>query len=390
MIPYLTADSAAFRRKRRKRNAPRVQRLKESSISMFDFIYRLFGTILAWFNSITGSYAVALILYALMFKIVFLPFSIKQQKNQILMAKLRPKIAKIEKKYAGRNDTATRQKMQQEIMDMQSKEGYSPFSGCLPMLLQLPIIIFLYNVIRMPLSYICKFSSEVIGNVYTAVYGTAAEGTINEIALITKINEMGASNITVDGFDAALVPNFSVFGVDFAQNPTMGTAPFLLVLIPFLAAVFQWLSMFLMRKFQGNPVPTAQDSQTAMSMRIMDLIFPAMTLFIAFNMPGMLGLYWIYQSIMGFVQQFILSKAMPMPKYSAEDLKEIERAEKERAKAQRTALQEKPRYKSLHYIDEEDYEQLPTLKNQTPAAGKKMGGIEGAQLKSDEKTDGSK
>ncbi len=390
MILYPIADFVAPVLPRTVSLRQTVQRLKESSTSMFDFIYRFFGTILAWFNSITGSYAIALILYALMFKIVFLPFSIKQQKNQILMAKLRPKIAKIEKKYAGRNDVATRQKMQQEIMDMQSKEGYSPLSGCLPLLLQLPIIIFLYNVIRMPLSYICKFSSDVIGNLYTAVYGTAATDSINEIALITKINEIGAANISVEGFDAALVPNFSVFGVDFAQNPTIGTAPFLLVLIPFLAAVFQWLSMFLMRKFQGNPTPTAQDSQTAMSMRIMDIIFPAMTLFIAFNMPGMLGLYWIYQSILGFIQQFILSKAMPLPKYSAEDIKEMERAAKERAKAQRTALQEKPRYKSLHYIDEDDYEQLPTLKNQAPAPAKKIGGIEGAQLKTDDKTDGAK
>ncbi len=354
---------------------------------MFAWIYNLFGTILSWFNSITGSYAVALILYALMFKIIFIPFSIKQQKNQILMAKLRPKIAKIEKKYAGRTDTATRQKMQQEIMDMQSKEGYSPLSGCLPMLLQLPIIIFLYNVIRAPLSYICKFSSDTIKAVADVVGYTSEKG-IDEIALITKINEIGASNITnVEGFDAALLPNFQAFGVDLSLTPAFGL-PFVLVLIPFLTALFQWGSMFLMRKLQGNPAPAGQDAQVAMSMRMMDLIFPLMSLFIAFNVPGMLGLYWIYQSILGVLQQFILTKAMPLPKYSAEDLKEIERAEKERAKMQKTALQEKPRYKSLHYIDADDYDELPDLKSDTPAASdKKSGGVEAAKLK-DDKTGG--
>ena len=102
---------------------------------------------LSAFSSFTGSYALALLLYALIFKIVFIPFGIKQQKNQITMAKLRPKIALIEKKYAGRHDQVTLRKKQEEIMELQQKEGYSVFSGCLPLLLQLPIIILLYNVI---------------------------------------------------------------------------------------------------------------------------------------------------------------------------------------------------------------------------------------------------
>ena len=73
---------------------------------------------LAWFSSITGSYALALLLYALLFKIVFLPFSIKQQKNQIAMAKLTPKIEAIRAKYRGRTDQVTMRKQQEEIMEL--------------------------------------------------------------------------------------------------------------------------------------------------------------------------------------------------------------------------------------------------------------------------------
>ena len=354
---------------------------------MFKFIYDLFGTILAWFNSITGSYALALILYALMFKIIFLPFSIKQQKNQILMAKLRPKIAKIEKKYAGRNDNATRQKMQQEIMEMQSKEGYSPLSGCLPMLLQLPIIIFLYNVIRAPLSYICKFSADTITEIKTLI---GATDITDEIVLIGKMREFGYANINVAGFDATLVPNFNVFGMDLSATPTVSFT--LLALIPVLTAVFQWLSMFLMRKMQGNTMQPGGDAQNALSMRMMDLIFPLMSLWLAFSFPAMMGLYWIYQSLLGLLQQVILSKAMPLPKYTAEDLKEMERAAKERAKAQRTALQEKPRYKSLHYIDEDDYDELPDLKPSADntAAPVKTKGVEQAPLQQEKPNNANK
>ena len=343
------------------------------------YIYGFFGTILSWFNSVTGSYALALLLFALLFKIIFLPFGIKTQKNQVLMAKLRPKIAKIEKKYAGRNDRVTLQKKQQEIMELQQKEGYSLLSGCLPMLIQFPIIIFLYNVIRSPLSYICKASKEVIGNVATLVnFSETNVDKIDQISLVSEINRYitsnGADAVTAAGLDVSLIPNFNLFGVNLAAIPSFNPIT-ILVLIPILAAAFQWLSMFLMKKMNGNMQPAGTDAQSQMSLRLMDLIFPLMTLFFTFNFSGMLGLYWIYQSIISILQQFILSKLMPLPTYTEEELKEMAKLEKERAAAQRAAMREQPKFKSLHYIDDDDYDELPEIKK--PEETKKTaGGLE--------------
>ena len=77
-----------------------------------------------------------------------------------LIPRTAPKIELIRAKYKGRTDQPTMQKQQQEIMELQQKEGYNPMSGCLPLLIQMPIIIFLYNVIRNPLSHICRISDE--------------------------------------------------------------------------------------------------------------------------------------------------------------------------------------------------------------------------------------
>lgn len=351
------------------------------------YIYGFFGTILSWFNSLTGSYALALLLFALLFKLIFLPFSIKTQKNQILMAKLRPKIAKIEKKYAGRTDRVTMQKKQQEIMELQQQEGYSMLSGCLPMLIQLPIIIFLYNVIRNPLSYICHASASVLEEV-KAVIGSA---TADEISLISEINAYIAKNgvdaITAAGLNVESIPNFQLFGVNLAQTPSF-TNFSILILIPILAAAFQWLSMFLMRKMSGNTQLQAADEQSQMSMRMMDLVFPLMTLFFAFNFSGMLGLYWIYQSVISILQQYILTKAMPLPTYTEEELKEMAKLEKERLAAQKAAIREQPKYKSLHYIDDDDYEELPDVKKNEETK-KGPSGLETSLLK-DEKDNKSK
>jgi len=123
--------------------------------------------------------------------------------------------------------------------------------------------------------------------------------------------------------------------------------------------------MFLTRRWNGsNPAQQMQDAQAKTSLRIMDLVMPAMTLGFAFTFSGMMGIYWIYQSALGILQSFILSKAMPLPKYTEEDLKAMKKAQKEAEKAQRAALKEAPKFRSLHYIDEDDYDELPEVKTE--------------------------
>ena len=334
---------------------------------MLDWLYELFGTLLYWFSSITGgSYALALLLYALVFKILFLPFSIKQQKNQVAMAKLTPKIELIKAKYKGRTDRVTQQKMQQEIMELQQKEGYSPFSGCLPLLIQLPLIIFLYNVIRNPLSHILQISKTGIEEIRTAL---AVDKSVDQIGLISLIQNNPNFNLEAYGATRTL-PDFHLFGVNLAETPSLKNFS-LLVLIPVLAALFQWGSMWLTRKWNGTGLQPAGDAQAQMSMRMMDIVMPLMTLFIAFGFSGMLGLYWIYQSIISVIQTFILSKAMPLPKYTEEELKAMRKAQREQEKAQRQALKEQPKYRSLHYIDEDDYDELPEVKKNNNAGNQK-------------------
>ena len=103
------------------------------------------------------------------------------------MAKLTPKIELIKAKYKGRTDQATMQKQQQEIMEFQQKEGYNPLSGCLPLLLLFPIIIFLYDIIRNPLSYIGRFTDAEITQIKDAISSTAT----TEFALLTEIINSG-------------------------------------------------------------------------------------------------------------------------------------------------------------------------------------------------------
>lgn len=98
-------------------------------------------------------------------------------------------------------------------------------------------------------------------------------------------------------------------------------------------------------------------------MKMMNLMMPAMTLILAFTLSGMMGIYWIYQSLLGILQTYIISKAMPLPKYTEEDLKAMKKAQKQAEKAQRQAMKGQPKYRSLHYIDADDYDTLPEIKS---------------------------
>lgn len=281
---------------------------------MLDWIYDLLGTMLSWFSNIFfGKYAFALFLYALLFKLLFLPMAIKQQKNQIVMARVAPKMEKIQAKYRGKTDEASMQKQQQEIMELQRKEGFRPLSGCLTMLLQLPVITFLYKVIRGPLSYICKLTDEEIIKIKDIITAAGMTPALDEIGLVANIQELGVDVFA--GIDLTKLPDFTLFGANLARTPSFSEFS-ILWLIPILAAALTWLSSYLMRKW--NNVSTAPagngEAQEKLPMNFMEIMMPLMTLWMTFSFSGMLGIYWIYQSILGILQSFILSKALPIPK----------------------------------------------------------------------------
>ena len=259
---------------------------------------------------------------------------------------------------------------------MYQKEGYSPFSGCLPMLIQLPLIFILYAVIRSPLSYICGVGADLVqtmadslGSIFTEVKFNTAD----QLTMVSKIHELietGGENL--EAFKAAIatanadfdfasfadsLPNFTLFGQNFGYAPQQLGFFSWLILIPVLNFVVQYFSTKLMKKFQ--PQPIGQDESAQKSLKIMELTFPLMTFFFAFTMSASIGIYWIFQNIISLVERFILSKAMPLPTYTEAEIKEMEKAAKAQAKANRASGQssaradgERPR--SLHRIDEDD------------------------------------
>lgn len=334
--------------------------------SIWDIINIPFGYVIRFCNKLVGNqYLLALLLFAVIIEVILLPFGIKQQKNSIKQAKLRPKEMAIRKKYAGRNDKPTQQKMTMEIQELYQKEGFNPMAGCLPLLIQFPIIIALYNIVMSPLQYICGLSQDVITNVTNVVksFPQYAEVTFTkgrDISLLSPLKELLASNPSafdgIEGFTlgAEDLPQLTLFGgaIDLGAIPSFSTFNWLLV-IPLLTFLVYFASMKLNRKLSYQP--TTGDQSMGCSNNVMDVTMPLMSVFVSFMVPAAIGVYWIFKSILGVIKQWILKKAMPIPTFTEEDYKAAEKEMNVRQSKNGKNKSGKV-VRSLHHIDDEDFE----------------------------------
>ncbi len=330
-------------------------------MNIMDIINVPFGYVIRFCNMlVNNNYLFALLLFAVIIEVVLLPFGIKQQKNSIKQAKLRPKEMAIRKKYAGRDDNPTKQKMTQEIQELYQKEGYNPMGGCLPLLIQMPVLIALYNIVMNPLKYICQLSEatiEQLASIAKAVTGANYDVARN-IGLLSDIKGMDYSVFEgVEGFTQEIynnLPNLKMFGgaIDLGATPSFKPINWLLI-VPILTFVTYFISMKVTRKMTYQP--QADDKATGCSNKMMDLMMPLFSVWIAFSVPAAIGVYWIFKSILGTIKQIILRYVMPLPKFTEEDFKA---AEKEMAAKQTQAPKTKSGkvVRSLHHIDDEDFE----------------------------------
>ena len=149
-----------------------------------------------------------------------------------------------------------------------------------------------------------------------------------------------------------------------SQTPSLSDKSWLL-LIPVITFVVAFFSMKLTRKMSYQAPQNDLSGNAAASMKIMDFTMPLLSVWITFTVPAIVGLYWIYQNILGTVQQFILSRIYKIPVFTDEDYK---RAEKElNGSLKGSKSKNKAKVKSLHNDDddeEEEAEKISEKKNE--------------------------
>ncbi len=328
---------------------------------MFNFIYDIFGTVFKFFYDLLGSYAGALLLFTFATKLLLLPLAIKQQKNTLKQVRLKPQEALIRAHYA-----YDPRLMNQKLQEFYQKNNFNPMGGCLPLLIQFPLIIILYNIIQHPLQYVSGLSTDDILTIAQELgtYGDMALDTIKTTIKSTDI-AVAKSVIEAGGYQLGelfIEPlNFNLWFIDLSQAPSL-SAITPVVIIPILSAATAFLTTFVSRMSQKY---TAANEEAAKNptMKIMTFSGPIISLLISFSLPGGIGFYWMLGNVFTALQSYLLNIFMS-PK------KEIEKAEAE-LKARVDARRAKKERQAAERSERIEREQLERKNAARKAAGLK-------------------
>lgn len=307
-----------------------------------NFISELFGYPLGWIMwlcyKVVTNYGIALIIFTLIAKLLMLPMAIKQQKSMIKMQLIKPKMEEIQKKYA-----KDPQKQQEATMELYKKEGYSPFSGCLPLLIQFPILFGLINVIYNPLTHIVRLPADVITKATEILTSLEIKTSAYspQIGVISAVNDPTTAG-AFEALGADVIEKIQSFDLTFL-GMNLGAVPgwtFPLILIPIISGLTS-LGLSLFSQKTGTAAAEAGTQQQGGGMmKGMMYIMPVISLIFTTQVPIGVGLYWIFSNVFSFLQTIFLHKKFNVRKI-VEQMRLEEEEQKRIQKEKKAELQKK-------------------------------------------------
>ena len=268
---------------------------------MIDFISGILGGIIRLIYSVVGNnYLIALLIFTFLTKLILFPLMLKQLKSTAGLQKIAPEDKKLREKY---KDNPV--KLNEELTKLYADNKISPLGGCLLPIIQIPIVIAMFFVVKQPLTYIAQMDKSEI-KTYTAQYLNKAEG--EEVT----DNEMKAYEINIakeyDLLDMKIGDKISLGDTPkdaFSKDETKRVSKWTLV-IPVLTLVFSLLSNQLMMRKSKN---TMSEDQAEMQ-KSMNIMMPILSAYFSYAWPLALGVYWLFGIILGMGQQLLIDKLM--------------------------------------------------------------------------------
>lgn len=304
--------------------------LTQNSIPVLGQIAAFFGIIMDMIYNFFGSFGIyslglTIIFFTIFTRLLLLPLAIKQQKSTKEMQLIQPELKKIQGKYKNKKDQESQRKMQAEMTALYQKHGVNPFGGCLPLLIQFPIIISLYQVLRNVPAYIGSIKGYYV-NIFDLMAGKdGAAGVADYSDKLSQLMQMDEFKATlkVSNFDAAnpdkvvdllykfqsntwdafydifsgistevgnivgeLNGIYDWFGINLADRPDLATIG---ILIPVLNVAVQFI---VMRQTMSKQKTGEKQPGSGMMYAM-----PLLSGFFAIQLPAGLGLYWLMGSL---------------------------------------------------------------------------------------------
>lgn len=272
------------------------------------FLAMILGPLMRMLYQMIPNFAVTMIVFTVIIKLLMLPLMIKQQKSMAKMSVFTPMINEIQQKYKNNQE-----KMQEEMVKFQQEYGYSPTAGCLPMLVNMLVLFGMVEVVYRPVQYILGIPKDAISTACTAL-GIANNGAASQTGLIEAIHAGLASGVdtglTTEQLSSIANFNTSFLGMDMCTIP--GFSFSLIMIFPIIAAVTMCISQVLSTKMSG------QQAQMQGSMKVMMWGMNIMFVFMCFQMPVGFSLYYGTSNIFMMLQTVLTYKVYNPEKFKAQ------------------------------------------------------------------------
>jgi len=267
--------------------------------SLFTFVGMDATQGITWVLSIVGLTVIV--------RAALIPVFVKQIKSQRNMMTAQPEIAKLQKKYKGKNDRESREKLAKEQMDLYKRTGSNPLSSCLPLLIQMPIFSGLFFVLNDAQNSIAR--------------GTGGVGLMNE----QLSNQFAVSEL----FGAPLKDTFLT-----SSNLEVQILAAVMIIV---MTVTQYITQ---RQIMAkNQNPDTMNSQYMQTQKIMLYLFPVIFAVSGISFPLGVMFYWLASNFWTMGQQFIVIRNMPTPGSQAHHAREARLAKKGKPTKQTDAAQ---------------------------------------------------
>lgn len=294
------------------------------------------GDILRWaldlIYSLVGNYGWAVLIFTLLIRLVLMPLDIKSRKSMKAMQNVQPKIDELNKKYANDKD-----KLNQKMADLYKKEKINPLSGCLPMLIQLPILFAMFAVMREvaneeTIQMILEIKQNILAGVENyqpklqsllwiknvfqpdSFMSTVVPAFGSKLAEITKASGAVTMEMIEEAKAFLQTNEYSAWAANYG-NAVAYSAPLLMwtITIPkkfnglFILPILSAVSQFFTSKFMNAGQQNANPQQSA-NAKLMQWFFPLFSLWICASSNAAFALYWVFINVFQIAQQFIIGK----------------------------------------------------------------------------------
>jgi len=258
------------------------------------------------------------------------------------MATLQPELKELQEKYKG-----NKERLQQETMELYRREKHNPTAGCLPLVVQMPILFGMISVIYRPLTHLLRLPQSTITLAQELLTRVDIERTFRgfdiQLATISAVNENPGAfyAIGTNALNAIQNLEMTFFGMDLTLQPSLdmifGGNWNPVVLIPILSGVSALAVSLLMTRYSAM---NAAAPGGAGSMKMMMYVMPVFSVMFAFSVAAGVGLYWMYTNIVSIGRTLLMNKIYnpaEMAKKAKEDherRKEEEREQRAKEKAE--------------------------------------------------------